>query len=305
MNMILFLLLGFFWSLSFLGIKITIVSLSPLFAATLRVLIAQIVFTTLFLSMRQNLRVPFCALWRLWINGIFLQGIPFAALFFGETYLAPSLACIINSTVGLWTLVLSILLFKDYSQATVTKITGVIIALLGVITLCWPDLTHQHSKLIGIVAVTIMAISYALGALLNQRFNQCAHRTSLRASLWHQHWGSLVFLCILTTIFMQWPHTLAPLHNTQVIIALLYLGIFSTAAAWFIYVHLIHTWGSVRASSVLFLMPVLAIIWDRLFLHLVPATTEYLGVVIVLIGMAFIQFSKRKIGRKYQNVRLH
>ncbi len=296
MNTLLFLLLGLFWSLSFLAIKITVVTLPPLMAAFLRVLVAQIAFTTLFLFTRQKLKVSFSSIWRLWVAGIFLQGIPFALLFFGETYIAAGLASIINSTVGIWAMIFSILIFKDYSQATLTKITGLTLGVLGVLIISSPDIMHsqQHNKLIGILAVVGMAMSYAFGALLNQKLNTCAHKTSLKASLWHQHWGSLVFLLILASSFEHWQAITPLFYHPQVIVALLYLGIFSTAIAWFIYVHLIHTWGTIRASTVLFMMPILALLWDRLFLHLAPSTLEIYGVVVILMGVALIQFSKKK-----------
>ena len=295
MNSLYFLLLALFWSLSFTAIKITVLSLPPGIGALLRVLIAQVIFTGLFLGMRTPLKVPFQSLWRLWIVGIFLQGLPFFLLFSGECTLSPALASIINSSVGAWALLFSVVIFKDYSQATFTKISGLILGVLGLLIIFWPDLTHQghENKLIGVLSVTGMAMSYAFGALLNQRLNLSPHKVAFKASLWQQHWGSLLFLLVVSSYFEKWPNPIPLLHNTHVILALLYLGLFSTTIAWFIYVHLINTWGAVRASTVLFVTPILAIIWDKLFSNLTPSLPELEGVVVILLGIGLIQFSRK------------
>ncbi|MCX7123344.1 MAG: DMT family transporter [Gammaproteobacteria bacterium] len=273
MNGVYFLLLGLFWSLSFLGIKVTVISLAPGVGAFLRVLIAQIVFTGIFFAMRDRLRVPFQSMWRLWVIGVFTQGLPFFLLFTGECYITPALASIINSSVAAWALLFSIFIFKDYSQATWAKIMGLCLGLLGVVIIFWPDLAHQqnHNKLFGVLAVVGMAMSYGLGSILNQRFNKSQYKTSFKSCLWQQHWGSLFFLLIMVSCFEKWPHFMPILHNTHLMLALVYLGVFSTAIAWLMYIHLVHIWGAVRTGSVMLIVPILAIIWDKLFLNLPPS----------------------------------
>lgn len=297
MNAFFFILLALFWSLSFLAIKITVLAIAPGVAAFLRVLIAQIVFTGVFLGARSNLRVSFASLWRLWIIGVFAQGLPFFLLFSGECSIAPALASIINSSVAAWALLFGILFFKDYTHATPLKILGLILGLLGVVMIFWTDLFHSHnqSKLIGILYVTGMAMSYALGSLLNQRFNQSIHKTSFKACLWHQHWGSLIFLALMVSCFETWPALTPILHNSHVLIALLYMGVFSTAIAWLIFIHLVNTWGAVQAGSVMLIVPILAIIWDKLFMNLPPARIEFYGIAVILAGVSLIQFSKKRL----------
>jgi len=299
MSYVLFLLLGLFWSASFIFIKITVLVLPPILSALLRVVVAQITFSLFFVVMRHRLQVPFASIWRLWIIGIFLQGIPFLLLFIGECYVAPALASIINGTVAIWVLCFSILIFRDYSQVTLPKLSGLALGVLGVLFIFIPMVqAGTHTKAIGVLAITGMAMSYGIGALLNQHFCKCKYKVGIQASLWHQHWGSLMFLLTATLLFE--PHiNLGPLfHNPHVLLALLYLGVCSTAVAWFIYCYLIENWGAVRASSVLYIVPILTIIWDILFLHLVPTLNEIYGIIIILLGVALIQFTKKRIKPK-------
>lgn len=299
MNYVVFVLLGIFWSLSFLAIKITVISIPPIFSAFLRVLIAQIAFTLFFVTMRHKLKAPFASIWRLWGVGIFLQGIPFLLLFIGECYVAPALASIINSTVPVWVFLLGISFFGDARHVNIGKFMGLALGMVGACFIFLPMLQGDNtSRLFGVLAITGMAISYALGALLNQRFCKSKFHVNLQASLWHQHWGSLSFLALCTLIFEHHFDITPVLHSSQVLFALLYLGIFSTAIAWFIYCHLISTWGAVRASTVLYMVPILTLIWDGLFLHLAPGFNEIAGIVFILLGVSLIQFCKKPQGVK-------
>ncbi len=294
MNLILFLILALFWSGSFIFIKISVLSLTPILSAFLRVLVAQIALSLFFIIRRSPLKVPFCSLWRLWVIGIFLQGIPFLLLFIGECYITPALAGIINGTVAIWVALFSILLFRDFSQVTPLKIAGLSLGIIGILFIFAPMIdAHNHNSLWGVIAVTGMAMSYAFGALLGQRFSKCKHKVNIQASLFHQHWSSLTFLGLMTLLFE--PHfNITPLfHKPSVLFSLLYLGIFSTAIAWFIYNHLITTWNAMRASSVMYIVPILTLIWDIIFFHLMPTVSEVIGVVVILLGVALIQLSKK------------
>lgn len=297
MNCCLYLLLAFFWSGSFLAIKIALIHLPPSLAALLRVLISQIVLTLALYTMRQKLKLPFRSAWRLWVIGVFSQGLPFFLLFWGECSIAPALASILNSTTCAWAFLFSVLIFRDFAHVTWKKISGLVLGIGGVLAIFLPLLLQGHdvSKVTGVLAITGMAMSYAFGGLINQRFMVGKYKTSLKTSLWHQQWGSFVFLMLTTGLGAPWSALSAVVSDPSALLALLYLGICSTAIAWLIYNHLIRAWGAVPASTCLLLVPLLAILWDYLFLHAIPHGYEILGVVLTLAGVNLIQFSKRRM----------
>lgn len=278
-----------------MGIKLTVLSLPPMFAAFLRVLVAQLCFSLFFLAMRSSLKTPFASMLRIWVVGIFLQGIPFLLLFIGECYVAPALASIINSTVPAWVFLFSITLFGESRKVSIRKICGLILGMVGVCFIFIPMMAgHENTRLIGVIAITGMAMSYAIGALLNQRLCKSPYKMGFQASLWHQHWGSLGFLFLCTLLF-EHHFPIAPVFQDMKLLgALLYLGIFSTAIAWGIYHHLIVRWGAIRASTVLYLVPILALIWDHFFLHLNPSFNEALGVILILAAVGLIQYTRKK-----------
>lgn len=287
----LFLLLALLWSGSFINIKIVVDALPPIFCAMIRVLVSLICLTIIYLSLGKKIIAPTWAFWRLWLAGLFNQALPFALLFFGEKFIAPALASIINSTVSIWSLLLGTLLFFDFSQWTSRKVIGIAVGFCGIVLIFSPFLQGSENSLLGILAVTGMAIFYALGSLINQHVIFKTMTVNFETNLLQQHISSLLFLVASSLTLETWPSIMSLLH-LKLLLSFLYLGLVATAISWTIYFYLIKKWGAVRATSVMYLVPLLAITWDLLFLHLVPSKNELIGMSAILIGVTLIQLNK-------------
>lgn len=296
----LFLLLALIWSASFIAIKIGIEFFSPIFAAMLRVAVAFICLTIINFCLKTPLRLPIRIARLLWLQGIIAQGIAFLFLFWGEQYIAPALASIINSTVPLWVLLINGVILRQKKTFTFKKILGLMLGFIGIVYLFAPMLlnhteTDQNSKhlILGALSITGMAISYAVGAVLYQRL---LGKTSInfQSSIWHQYVGSLTFLFLVSILSDSWPTTKQlSSFSYEALSAIIYLGVFSTAVAWMIYSHLIVQWGAIRALSVLYIVPIFSIIWDNLFLHMTMSLHQVLGVAIIFSGLLFVQKASR------------
>ncbi len=295
----LFLLLALFWSASFIAIKISIVFFSPIFAAMLRVAVAFLALTILFYFLKTPLTLPLKTAALLWLQGVIAQGLAFVFLFWGEQYIAPALASIINSTVPLWVLVINGLILQKKGTFTLKKTIGLTLGFTGVIfifgpMLCLVEHKNMFMTLMGALSVFGMAISYAVGAILYQKLLGKSE-VNFQSSVWHQHVGSFVFLFIFSLCANTWPESNALSQvSYDAILAIIYLGVFSTALAWMIYSHLIVQWGAIRAVSVLYVVPIFAIIWDMLFLQLSMHFHEFLGMGIILLGVLFVQRPQKK-----------
>ncbi len=170
---------------------------------------------------------------------------------------------------------------------------GLLLGFLGVIFIFLPMLELGKGSVIGTVSILAMAVSYAIGGLLNQHLVFGKMKTSIETNLWQQHMASLVFLALISLCIEHWPpYTL--FLNINIIGAFLYLGVLATAVAWMLYFYLIKHWGAVRASSVMYIVPVLAILWDYLFLHLIPSWNQAIGAAAILSGVIMIQWSRKK-----------
>src|SRR5690348_13765600 len=139
-NFILFLVLALLWSGSFINIKVVVGELPPVFCAMMRVLISLVCLSLLFALMRKKVFSLPAKYWQLWLAGLFAQALPFLFLFYGEKFIAPAFASIINSTVSIWALILGTLIFRDFSQWTAVKVGGIVLGFIGIILIFSPFL---------------------------------------------------------------------------------------------------------------------------------------------------------------------
>lgn len=295
----LFFALALFWSLSFLSIRISIHVFHPVFSTLLRIGIAFLTLTLIFVFTKTPLKLPRQLIFLLWFQGIIGQALPFLFLFWGEQYITPGLASILNATVPLWVMIINGLILREKGTFNLKKTTGLFLGFLGIVTIFSPMISSQtdvsnNLVIMGALSVVAMAISYASGAIFYQKI-LANTQVLFKASVWHQHIGSLIFTFIFSLLIDSWPHfnslSYMPLNA---ILALLYLGVFSTALAFLMYSYLIAEWGAIRAVSVLYIVPVFSVIWDILFLHFPFHLYEFMGMVMILLGVLFVQKPERE-----------
>lgn len=292
-NYIAFFSVASLWGGSYTAIKFAVLQFPPFFSAMLRVIIAQLSLALIVYVCDKPIRLPARLMWKTWLVGLFPLGIPFALLFWGERFISPGLAGVICATMPLWVLILGLIFIPASRSLSVSKIVGLIIGLVGVCVIFAPMITFDGSdnEIIGTIAVLLMAIAYAIGALLNQRLLK-GKTIPIYTHLFHQNLSSAIFLILLSIIFEKWPSLNIVFSSSNLWLASLYLGIFSTAVAWLLYYHLIHQWGAIRATAAAFVAPIMAILWDYLFFHNYPGFSEALGALIILSGVFLIQFSR-------------
>jgi drug/metabolite transporter (DMT)-like permease len=284
-DLLLFATLAAFWGGSFVAIKFAVDVFPPTFSAMLRVAVALAVLAAVFLGGRRKLGVPGPLLRRMWLAGLFAQGIPFAFLFWGERRISPGLAGIVNGTVPLWTFLFGLALGAE--SFTRRKTAGLVFGFVGIAVICAPVLNFSGTRdeLLGTAAVFVMALSYGVGTRLTRSILSGKHPADFRANSFHQNCASFVFLAVVSLIAEPWPSVAAVAASPAAVVSILYLGVCSTAAAFLIYFHLIREWGAVRASAVTYVVPVVALFWDYVFFRNVPPPSEILGVMAVLAGV--------------------
>ncbi len=288
-DVLLFALLAAFWGGSFVAIKFAVQVYPTTFSAMLRVALALVVLFALFLYQKADLKVSFPTRRKMWLAGLFAQGLPFALLFWGEKRISPGLAGIINGTVPIWTFVFGLLVGKGESF-TVRKTSGLLLGFAGIAIICSPMLSFggTRGELAGTAAVFLMAICYGIGTLLTRSLLSGTAKADFRANAFHQNCASFVFLVAVSFFAEPWPALHTVFASPAAVISIVYLGVFSTALAFLIYFHLIREWGAVRASAVTYVVPIVAVFWDYVFFRNVPSAFEIVGVAAVLSGVVLL-----------------
>jgi drug/metabolite transporter (DMT)-like permease len=289
LDIFLFILLAAFWGGSFVAIKFAVQVFPSMFSAMLRVVLSLAVLFALFRYQGRDLRVPFAARRRMWLAGLFGQGLPFALLFWGEKRISPGLAGIINGTAPIWTFIVG-MLFGYGETFTPRKIAGLLFGFVGIAVICSPLLTFggTRGELAGTAAVFLMAICYGVGALLTRSLLSGSAKVDFRANAYHQNCASVAFLAAASFFAEPWPSVHSVFASPAAVASIVYLGVFSTALAFLIYYHLIREWGAVRASAVTYVAPIIAVFWDYVFFGNVPDRFEVVGVLAVLSGVVLL-----------------
>lgn len=293
-NGLLFALLSLFWGGSFIAIKFVVAEVPPLTGASMRVLVGLAGLFLLLKAWGKKTAVPFHARQRLWLTGLFSQAFPFALLFWGERHISAGLAGLINGTVPLWTFLMGAALGREPAARSPRAWAGVGLGLAGTVLIFAPVLTYSGSEMEvwGAAACLGMAVCYAVGSLLARTMLVGEKAVDVYAGALHQQVAATVFLGLLSVLAAGAEPR--PYASPAALGAILYLGLCSTAVAFLIFFRLIRDWGSLRASAVTYVMPVVALILDRLFFGRWPRPAEMAGAAVVLSGVLLLHSGKAR-----------
>lgn len=294
MNILLFILVACFWGGSFIAIKPLIEIVPSFTAATLRIVVA-VLFLIVFLPLiKIPLKIERKILGRVLLTGQFAFAIPFALLFWGERLISPGLAGVLNGTVPLFVFIFGAIFTPGIESINFRKISGLVVGLAGVIIIFFPQLQMSESNsLAGTFAVLMMSVSYAVSGLLNRGLFTQNPRLHPFTNLFFQLCSGAITLIPLSLAvdgapqMSTWTPTMVVLWST------LYLGIGSTSVAFVIFYRLIKLWGAVRASTVTYIIPPAALLFDLLINKHIPHLNELIGVLVVTIGVIALNWPSR------------
>lgn len=252
-------ILSLIWGSSFILIKKALLGLTPYQLGALR-----IVFTGTFLLTAgfYTLKTIKREHWK-WIIISGFLGSFFPAFFFAiaETEIDSAIASILNSLVPLNTIILGLAVFKITS--TRRQILGVIIGFIGtaLLILKGAELNPQQNYLYAgfVIASTLM---YAANVNIIKRYLQDVKPLAIAA-------GNFVPLMIPALVILMFTDFFSPdtYNNPELTMSLIYVGLlslFGTAIAKVLFNKLVQISTPVFASSVTYLMPIVALVWGSL-----------------------------------------
>jgi len=159
-----FLLLGFIWSSSFMWIKIAIQEVGPITLVAFRVLFGLLFGVVVILIQRVELPRTLKAWTPLLVIGLTNIAIPFFLISWGELHIDSAVASILDATVPLFTILIAHFLLQD-DKITLPKATGLIVGFVGIVVLMSKDIGASSSSLLGQGAVILASVFYAISAI--------------------------------------------------------------------------------------------------------------------------------------------
>lgn len=277
------------WGTAFLASKNMVEALPPYWSTFFRVLAGFMFFVVFYGVQRKNLKCPVKELWRPWTIGFLLILFPFAAISWGQRFVAPTIGGIFNGTVPIWSFIAGAILLKGVDRFTWRRAAGVSVGLVGLLCTVWPSLSIGHDKwaMYGCAAMLLMAWSYSLGNVLTKKIMVDNQSVSLEANTFHQYLFSAVVLLVVAFFAEPFPATSA--FSPKVVLSILSAGIFSSAVAFLLMVALIQRWGATRMASVTYFTPVVAMGSDIIARGRMPSGLELIGLGIIFVSLFLIQ----------------
>ncbi|WP_436901261.1 DMT family transporter [Halovenus halobia] len=279
----LFFTLALFWGLSFPVITVGLEHIPPLLFAALRYDVAAVLLLGYAVlqtdSWRPTGRNNYIAIVG---GGLFLvAGNGF--LFIGQQTVPSGVAAILQALVPIATALWALLLLGE--RLSVPGAVGVAIGFVGISLVVQPDPSNLlGDETLGRLLIVGQVVSVALGGVIVQRAQPDIDRVPLTG--WSMLLGAVV-LHVASLGIGELPGAQAVVPTA--IAAVLYLGVFSTAIAFYIYFSIIEIHGAFEVSLVTYLVPIVATLVGVFVLEETISLLTFVGFGLVAVGFVFLK----------------
>jgi drug/metabolite transporter (DMT)-like permease len=273
-------LLGAVWGGSFIFNALLIRELGPLWVTALRVSIGAL-GCWLFLFVRGKAVPLEPTLWlKLGLLGVLNYAIPFALFPLAQANLASGVAAIVNALTPIMTVIVSHY-WVNGERMSWSKAIGVVAGFTGVAILASPALQMEgNSKLWAIGACLVATLCYALALNTVRSFRDVEPSALSSIALT----GAAVVTVPVAFIGEGLPVMVLP----TTWLAALAIGLISTAFTFQIMYRLLPQVGATNFSTTTLIAPISAIFLGFWFLGEVILPSHFIGMIVIFIGLMFI-----------------
>jgi len=213
--------------------------------------------------------------------GLINSGLPFALFGYAALVLPAGMIAVLNSTAPFFGVLIAYLWLKE--RLSVWQALGLAVGFTGVMVLVLSggklEVADTQGLLLGAGAALLAAASYGLAASVMKRY--LLGVDSLAGASGSQLSAS--FFLLLPGIYF-WPEHSPSLQSW---LAVMVLGVFSTALAYLLYFRLITNLGPSRAITVTFAIPAFGLFWGAIALGEAVSLLMLMGALLVVLGCMF------------------
>ncbi len=282
-------LLSIVWGGAFLFSGMAVEYLHPLWVVTIRVCLAALVMVVVLRAM--GLQLPNNRKeWLAYLGmGLLNNVIPFAAIFYAQTFISVSLASIINAMTPVFAFL--VLASFGVDRLTGNRIVGALVGVMGTALLFSTKLSLQDSLNLGLLLGLGAALSYAFAGLWGKLF--LTGQPAVKSATSQLISSSVVMLILLVIGQVPLPTSLPPM---SIIAALLALAFISTAFAYVLFFDIMSHSGPANAMLVTLLIPISGSFFGWLVMGDALTLQQMAGALI--IALALIIIDGRLISKK-------
>ena len=288
---VLFWLVGLIWGTSFLWIKIALEDVSPIMLVGFRTLFGSLGLCII-IAFNKSAHVPWQDLKKHLLDFVILGfiniAIPWMLISWAEQFIDSGTAAILNGTVPLFTIVISPIFIED-DHITIPKLSGLAIGFIGVVLLMLPSIQDGwNDNLIGQAVFLLATLSYAVSTVFARKR---MHNLPSQLQAFLQLIAGMTIIWSIA-LFTERPMVFPQLPITR--LALLWLGLLGSSAAYLIYFSLLHKMGPTRVATVTYIPPLVGVILGAVFLGEVFYWQTLLGAALILSGITIVNIKKKQ-----------
>ena len=273
-------LLALIWGSGFLWIKLADRGFSPVEVTLARLVLGAAVLFAVVLARRDP--VPGSArVWALIIGAALVaNAVPYLLFAVAEQSVNSSTAGIINATTPLWTVALA-LSVRHQKAVTSWQLAGLIIGFAGAVLIFTPWNSAGGLTSAGALECLAASVSYAVSYVYMDKFLARRGIGPVVLSACQLGAASVMLAIALAVTGVRTPHVTA-----VSVAAIAVLGIIGTGFAYVLNYQIITSEGATVASTVTYLLPVVAIVLGVLVLGETITAAVLAGIALVLAGVA-------------------
>lgn len=270
------------WGVSFVSIKITVAVIPPMTLALLRFLIASAILWLLLKKTEPKARLAKKDIPAMSASG--LLGVT-AYYYFqnnGVKLTTASEASMIIAVIPMLTLIGDFLIFK--TKLSLLKMISVLLSLGGVYFIVSAAPPGSQDSWIGNLFMLGSALSWVVYSLITRPLS--ARYSQLAVVTYQTLFGTVALIPFVFFENWEWQSI-----NQLVFFHLIYLGVFCSALANYLYVYAMGELGISRVSVFINFIPVVSVISGLIFLHETVSGLQILGGIVILLSVYFVNRS--------------
>jgi drug/metabolite transporter (DMT)-like permease len=282
-------ILTLLWGFNYTVVKYSYQGISPVFACTLRSVIASICGVIYCLKKRERLFHTDIMLFHGFMVGL-LFGLEFACIYFGLLYTDAARSGVFVYLSPFVVAVGAHFLLKG-DRLTLLKIVGLTVAFAGlVVVLLGKPQAAKPTMFIGDALEIMAGLLWGATTLYIKRF--MAEKVHPINTFLYQLFFSIPILFIVSLILE--PQRFSTI-NLTVATSLFYQSVIVAFLSYFVWFKLIHRYAVSRLSAFTFFTPVFAVLFGTVFLREEFTTSLMIGLPMVCLGIFFVNWRTRTV----------
>lgn len=276
-----FLLLASIWGASFLFIKVALEGMTDLQVVLGRCLFGAVALAAIVVARRVPLpRSP--TIWgHLLLLGLIANVVPFFCFAWAEDgRVSSGLAGIYNASTPLATLLIAISVLPE-ERATRPRLVGLVLGFLGVVVVIAPWRGLGAASFGGQLACLLAAACYGVAITYTRRFLSGSGHPPLALAAGQVACASVVMLALAPFVAAD-PVSLP----WRVVASIVALGALGTGVAYLLFYALIGEVGATRASTVTYVVPLVAVTLGIVVLGESVTWNDFVGAAVVVLGIS-------------------